>query len=57
MASVVTLAYSFVVSLIIAKVIDVTIGLRVTDEAEDEGLDLSQHAEVAYARLSTEDNR
>jgi ammonium transporter, Amt family len=48
-ASVVTLAYSFVVSLIIAKAIDVAIGLRVADEAEDVGLDLSQHAEVAYA--------
>jgi Amt family ammonium transporter len=48
-ASVVTLAYSFVVSLIIAKAIDVAIGLRVSDDAEDEGLDLSQHAEVAYA--------
>jgi Amt family ammonium transporter len=48
-ASVVTLAYSFVVSLVIAKAIDVTIGLRISDDAEDEGLDLSQHAEVAYA--------
>jgi len=48
-ASVVTLAYSFGASLIIGKVIDLTIGLRVSDEAEDEGLDLSQHAEVAYA--------
>ncbi|HEX5365735.1 MAG TPA: ammonium transporter [Acidimicrobiales bacterium] len=48
-ASVVTLAYSFVVSLVIGKVIDLTIGLRVPEEAEDEGLDLSQHAEVAYA--------
>jgi Amt family ammonium transporter len=48
-ASVVTLAYSFVVSLVIAKAIDLTIGLRISDDAEDEGLDLSQHAEVAYA--------
>jgi ammonium transporter, Amt family len=48
-ASVVTLAYSFVVSLVIAKAIDVSIGLRISDDAEDEGLDLSQHAEVAYA--------
>ena len=49
LASVVTLAYSFVVSLIIAKVIDLAIGLRVSEEDEDTGLDLSQHAEVAYA--------
>jgi Amt family ammonium transporter len=38
-----------VASLVIGKVIDLTIGLRVTEAAEDEGLDLSQHAEVAYA--------
>ena len=49
LASVVTLAYSFVVSLIIAKVIDLALGLRVSEEDEDTGLDLSQHAEVAYA--------
>jgi Amt family ammonium transporter len=48
-ASVVTIAYSFVASLIIGKVIDLTIGLRVSEEAEDEGLDLSEHSEVAYA--------
>src|SRR5262245_8783610 len=48
-ASAVTLAYSFVVSLAIGLAIDATIGLRVDDAAEDEGLDLSQHAEVAYA--------
>jgi ammonium transporter, Amt family len=48
-ASVVTLAYSFVVSLAIGLAIDATMGLRVGDAAEDEGLDLSQHAEVAYA--------
>ncbi len=48
-ASVVTLVYSFVVSLGIAKVIDLAMGLRVSDEDEDVGLDLSQHAEVAYA--------
>jgi ammonium transporter, Amt family len=48
-ASVVTLAYSFVVSLAIGLAIDATMGLRVADAAEDEGLDLSQHAEVAYA--------
>jgi Amt family ammonium transporter len=48
-AAVVTLAYSFVLSLVIGKVIDLTIGLRVSEEDEDVGLDLTQHAEVAYA--------
>jgi len=47
-ASVSVLAFSFVVSIIIAKAIDLTIGLRVSPEDEAEGLDLSQHAETAY---------
>ncbi|MBN2624757.1 MAG: ammonia channel protein, partial [Acidimicrobiales bacterium] len=48
-ASAVTLAFSFVATIVIGKVIDLTIGLRVTEADEDLGLDLSQHAEVAYA--------
>ncbi len=47
-ASAATLAYSFVASLSIAKVIDAVIGLRVSPEQELEGLDRSQHAETAY---------
>jgi ammonium transporter, Amt family len=47
-ASLATLAYSLVVSAIIAKVVQSTIGLRVDPEAELEGLDRSQHAETAY---------
>ena len=49
LASVVTLAYSFAVSFVIAKAIDLTMGLRIDEEDENTGLDLSQHAEVAYA--------
>lgn len=52
-ASSVTLAFSLVVSLAIAKVIDLTIGMRVSSEDEDEGLDLSQHSESAYSFGST----
>jgi Amt family ammonium transporter len=48
-ASGVTLAFSFVVTLAIAKGIDVVMGLRVDEASEDEGLDISQHAETAYA--------
>ena len=48
-ASVVTLAYSFVASFIIAKAIDMTIGLRVSGDVESEGLDINLHAEAAYA--------
>jgi Amt family ammonium transporter len=47
-AAVAVLAFSFVVSLAIGKVIDLVIGLRVTDEQEEEGLDLSLHLERAY---------
>lgn len=35
-------------TLIILKVVDVTIGLRVSDEHEIQGLDLSQHGEEGY---------
>ncbi|HMK10708.1 MAG TPA: ammonium transporter [Acidimicrobiales bacterium] len=49
LASVVTLGYSFVLSVILAIAIDRTIGLRVTEAQEEEGLDLSQHRETAYS--------
>lgn len=41
----VTLVYGFVMSFIILKVIDLVIGLRVTEEEEREGLDLALHGE------------
>jgi Amt family ammonium transporter len=44
----VTLAFSFVATWIILWVVDKLIGLRVTEEEEITGLDLSQHAEVGY---------
>ena len=47
-ASVAVLAYSFIVTYIIAKVIDMTIGFRISPEAEAQGIDLSEHAESAY---------
>jgi ammonium transporter, Amt family len=40
-----TLIYGFVVSFILLKLIDLTIGLRVTEEQEREGLDISLHGE------------
>ena len=40
--------YSFVATLAILKVIDWTIGLRVSEEDEADGLDLSQHGESGY---------
>ncbi len=44
-----TLVWSFVISFVLAKVIDRTIGFRVDDDEEALGLDLSQHAEHAYS--------
>jgi Amt family ammonium transporter len=41
----VTAIYGFVASYIILKIIDVVIGLRVTEEQEREGLDISLHGE------------
>lgn len=52
-ASVVTLVFSFTVSIVLAKIIDKVMGLRVSEEDEYEGLDLSQHAESAYSFGST----
>jgi ammonium transporter, Amt family len=43
------IGFTFVVSWILAKVVDATVGLRVTPDEELEGLDLTQHAEAAYS--------
>ncbi|MGA7563947.1 MAG: ammonium transporter [Desulfobaccales bacterium] len=43
-----TLVYSFVVSFILFKILDATMGLRVSDDEEVRGLDLGEHQETAY---------
>ncbi|HXY86909.1 MAG TPA: ammonium transporter [Candidatus Acidoferrales bacterium] len=43
-----TFAYSFIVTLIIAKIVDIAVGLRVSPSEETQGLDLSLHEEEAY---------
>jgi Amt family ammonium transporter len=48
-AAAVTFVYALVVTFVIAKLIDLTIGLRITEDQEREGLDLALHAETAYA--------
>ena len=48
-AAIVVGAFSFVVTFALAKTIDRTMGLRVDEDAELQGLDQSQHAESAYA--------
>jgi Amt family ammonium transporter len=49
----VVLAYSFVVSLALGKLVDVVLGLRVGPDDELQGLDTTQHAETAYETAST----
>ena len=44
-----TIAYSVVVTFIILKIVDLVIGLRVSEEEEVQGLDLSQHSEIGYS--------
>jgi len=42
------LAYSFIATLIIGKIIDLTIGFRISRDEEVAGIDLAIHAERAY---------
>jgi ammonium transporter, Amt family len=45
-----TIVWSGVVSVIAYKLVDIVVGLRVTEEEEREGLDISSHGETAYHR-------
>ncbi len=45
----VTLVYSFVISYILFKILDATMGLRVSPEDEIAGLDLTEHQETGYS--------
>jgi Amt family ammonium transporter len=47
----ITVVYSAAASFVLLKLIDRTIGLRVTEEEERIGLDLTQHREVGYTLL------
>jgi len=49
-AVLVTIVWSGVVSFIAYKIVDLTIGLRVSEEDEREGLDITAHGETAYSR-------
>ncbi len=40
--------YSFVITFILLKVLDVTMGIRVSEDDEELGLDVTQHGERAY---------
>jgi Amt family ammonium transporter len=43
-----TFVWSAVVAFICYKLVDITIGLRVPEEEEREGLDVTSHGEAAY---------
>ena len=45
---VITWAFAFVMSVVILKILDLAIGLRVSEEDEVRGLDITQHSETAY---------
>ncbi len=49
-AVLITIVWSGVVSFIAYKIVDLTIGLRVSEEDEREGLDITSHGETAYNR-------
>jgi ammonium transporter, Amt family len=47
---VITMVWSGVVAFIAYKIVDMVMGLRVTEEEEREGLDITSHGETAYGR-------
>ena len=52
-----TLLFSGIASLILFLLVDRTIGLRVPEDDEDRGLDLTQHGEVAYRSTEVQSTR
>ena len=47
-AAAVTILYAAIVSFVLLKLIDATIGLRVSQQAELQGLDITEHGEEGY---------
>jgi len=45
------IAYSVALTFIILKIIDATVGVRVSSDEELQGLDISQHSEIGYSSL------
>jgi ammonium transporter, Amt family len=43
-----TVVYTGILSYVLLKIIDATLGLRVAEESETEGLDIAEHGETAY---------
>ncbi|MGA0794766.1 MAG: ammonia channel protein, partial [Quisquiliibacterium sp.] len=49
-AVLITIVWSVIVSFIAFKLVDLVVGLRVSEDEEREGLDISSHGETAYHR-------
>jgi Amt family ammonium transporter len=49
-AVLITVVWSAVVAAIAYKIVDMTLGLRVSEESEREGLDITSHGETAYGK-------
>ena len=50
-AVVITIVYSFIVSFVLLKIVNALMGLRVSEEEEQIGLDVTQHRESGYTLL------
>ncbi len=50
-AVIVTVVYSFVIGIVLLKVVDAVMKLRVGEHEERVGLDLTQHREAAYTLI------
>jgi len=48
-AVVIAIVYSFVITIVLAKTLDAIMGLSVSEQEEEVGLDISEHGERAYS--------
>ena len=44
-----TMVFAFVMTVVILKVVDLLVGLRITEEEEVKGMDISLHNEAGYS--------
>jgi ammonia channel protein AmtB len=49
LATLASVIYTFTVTFVLVKIVDLVMGLRVSEDEEYVGLDISQHGEKAYA--------
>ncbi len=57
LANGVTIVYSFVLTFAIMKALDAVMGVRVSEDVEEAGLDQAEHAETAYNLLDASFSR